>query len=145
MTKGKTNTFVHPKGHIIEAIGGKLVRQHRRVWREQRGPIPSGFDVHHRNGNPADNSIENLELQPHAEHARMHQLACNSFKGKRHTEEYKAKRSVKYSGAGNPRFLSHVDTEEIRQMRSDGWNWVQIGRALGINRGAAKRRIQVEG
>jgi hypothetical protein len=41
-------------------------RKHRRVWEETFGPIPKdadgiSFDVHHKDGNPSNNVIENLE------------------------------------------------------------------------------------
>lgn len=48
------------------------MRLHVLVWTENNGPIPKGYDIHHKNGNRFDNDIANLELVPHAEHSRIH-------------------------------------------------------------------------
>lgn len=45
---------------------------HRIVWQTERGPIPEGMDIHHKDHNKANNGIENLELQVEADHARYH-------------------------------------------------------------------------
>jgi hypothetical protein len=47
---------------------------HRAKWEYYRGPIPEGFDVHHRDGDGANNAMANLELVEHSEHMRQHTL-----------------------------------------------------------------------
>lgn len=47
---------------------------HRIVYRTFLGPIPEGYDVHHKNHNREDNRIENLELIKKSEHCKMHSL-----------------------------------------------------------------------
>jgi len=47
---------------------------HRRVWLDSHGEIPKGFQVHHRNGNWRDNSLENLELVEAGAHSSAHML-----------------------------------------------------------------------
>jgi hypothetical protein len=50
-------------------------RQHylaRKVWTATYGPIPPGFDVHHRSGNWRDSSIENLWCLPMWHHRDIH-------------------------------------------------------------------------
>ena len=47
-------------------------RLHRAVWEAHNGPVPDGYDVHHINGNKADNDIENLQLMPASEHNSYH-------------------------------------------------------------------------
>ena len=69
--------------------------EHRAVWIEVNGEIPSGMQVHHRNGNKLDNRIENLELV--SRHANM-QKSDRWGKGYRmspHTKlKYRAQRTI---------------------------------------------------
>jgi len=53
---------------------GKQCAIHRACWESYRGPVPAGYDVHHKNGDRRDNHIENLACIPHGEHIRQHQL-----------------------------------------------------------------------
>lgn len=45
---------------------------HRAIWEEAHGPIPSGYHVHHKDGNRHNNSLKNLELVRANEHGQMH-------------------------------------------------------------------------
>jgi len=47
-------------------------RLHQAVWERHNGPIPDGHHVHHRDGNPLNNDIGNLECVSSSEHAREH-------------------------------------------------------------------------
>jgi hypothetical protein len=41
---------------------------HREVWEAAVGPIPEGYQIHHKDGDPANNKLANLELVPTARH-----------------------------------------------------------------------------
>jgi hypothetical protein len=45
---------------------------HRAKWEHYRGAIPDGFDVHHKDGDGANNLLSNLELFERSAHQRMH-------------------------------------------------------------------------
>ena len=45
---------------------------HRDVWEFHNGPIPPGVEIHHVNGDAADNCIDNLAAVPAEEHLRFH-------------------------------------------------------------------------
>lgn len=49
-------------------------RLHRVVWEYYNGPIPKGYHIHHKDGNPWHNDIENLELVEGSEHISEHGL-----------------------------------------------------------------------
>ena len=45
---------------------------HRLIWEANKGSIPKGHHIHHKDGNKLNNAIENLECLSHAEHLRLH-------------------------------------------------------------------------
>jgi hypothetical protein len=47
-------------------------RLHKIIWEYYNGEIPKGFDVHHKDENPENNEISNLELIDNIEHCRFH-------------------------------------------------------------------------
>lgn len=48
---------------------------HRDVWEFHNGPIPDGWHVHHINGDPADNRVENLQAISPSDHSALHGIA----------------------------------------------------------------------
>lgn len=52
--------------------GERPFLMHRYVWEFYNGEIPSGYDVHHKDGNKSNNKIENLELIDRHEHHVLH-------------------------------------------------------------------------
>ena len=55
------------------AIDGERLL-HRQVWVRHNGPIPEGYEIHHKDGDWRNNAIENLECVDGREHARHHLL-----------------------------------------------------------------------
>lgn len=45
---------------------------HRWVWENVNGAIPDNMDVHHIDGDPSNNSIENLKLLSRSDHRKEH-------------------------------------------------------------------------
>jgi hypothetical protein len=45
---------------------------HRAVWADAHGPIPAGHHIHHIDGNPANNAVDNLQCLTPQQHADMH-------------------------------------------------------------------------
>lgn len=45
---------------------------HRYVWEFYNGPIPEGYEIHHKDGNKANNDISNLACLEQGEHKRLH-------------------------------------------------------------------------
>ena len=54
---------------------------HREVWKAHHGPIPKGCIIHHRDGNPLNNDIDNLECVTRKQHGERHKyLASDELK-----------------------------------------------------------------
>lgn len=51
---------------------GRRERLHRAVWRYYNGEIPKRYHVHHKDGDKANNEINNLELIRIEEHLSKH-------------------------------------------------------------------------
>lgn len=45
---------------------------HRYLWEKVNGKIPEGYQIHHIDHNPLNNSIDNLELVKKGEHQKKH-------------------------------------------------------------------------
>lgn len=54
------------------AAGGRHL--HRAIWEFHNGAIPKGCHIHHKDGNPLNNAIANLECLSAAEHTRGHHV-----------------------------------------------------------------------
>lgn len=70
----RDGTTVRKDGYILEYVNGRQVFQHRIVAEKMLGrDLLPGECVHHKNGDPSDNSPDNLEVcSSHAEHMKQH-------------------------------------------------------------------------
>jgi hypothetical protein len=97
--------------YFTRGANGTTEYLHRAVWQHHNGPIPAGVHIHHKDGNPDNNAIENLEAIDGREHVREHGLVAPHLKSQerlalldrireashesRRTEENRAKASAK--------------------------------------------------
>lgn len=63
-------------GYYARTSGGRIYL-HREVWEQANGPIPDGREVHHKNGDKTNNSLDNLEMLSESEHGTRHGFAGN--------------------------------------------------------------------
>lgn len=64
-----------PNGYFRSTHKGERKGEflHRAVWRNERGPIPPDWNVHHKDGAPKSTVDPNdLECMSHSDHARLH-------------------------------------------------------------------------
>lgn len=71
--KGERPGFNPRLGRFQVRRNGKLYYRYRLVMEEHLGrPLRPGEQVHHINGDPTDDRIENLQLMTVQEHSRLH-------------------------------------------------------------------------
>lgn len=75
---------------------GKL--EHRLLWEKVNGPIPYGFDVHHKNTVRNDNRLENFELRPSTPHRKE---TLDRVNGKKRKGLPKNEQASYHSGIGH--------------------------------------------
>ena len=94
-------------GYLQVGVAGSLYRVHRIVWEMHHGPLPSGSEVDHINGDRSDNRLCNLRLANYSQNKmnmRMHADNRTGFKGihKNRTGKYcaqiQAYKTKKYIG-----------------------------------------------
>ena len=79
----KNSAWISTSGYLRTMFYGVESYVHRLVWALTYGPIPNGYDVHHKDENRLNNAIENLEAMPAPEHHRLHR--AKSRRGVRRT------------------------------------------------------------
>ncbi len=100
-------------------------------------------DVHHLNGNKADNRPENLKALSRAEHASLHgELAhANSkywpYRTRRAME--KAQRRQKRWAAGGER------AEEMKRLYASGMSTTEVGKHIGLDASGVSRALREAG
>lgn len=76
-----------------EGNKGKLL--HRLIWEDFYGKsIPNGYSIHHKDGNPLNNEIWNLQCCENSKHMRFHAINIS--------DEKRLKMSQYFSGDNNP-------------------------------------------
>lgn len=75
MKNGPYNLVKAPEGYPGKTYRENYVYEHHAVWYLATGEIvPSGYLIHHVNGDKRDNRIENLEVVERGDHTRKHAI-----------------------------------------------------------------------
>jgi len=89
----------YPVCELKKAGHGQLMRVHTLVLEAFVGQAPNGYEAHHKNGDRADNSVENLEWILSFQHKSMHKKNATEpegmfQKGERHPKAKLTKSQV---------------------------------------------------
>lgn len=114
-------------------VNGKRYLKHRYIWEQHNGPIPDGYEVHHKDLNSHNNDITNLELMKIHDHRSYH---SKQQIGRKLSEETKDKIRKKRLGI--------KDSEDTRRKKSDAYSrkvpviCIETGREFDTIQDAAK-------
>jgi hypothetical protein len=93
-------------------------KEHRMIWQEHHGPIPSGHVIHHKNGIKSDNRIENLECLSNGSHISNHHPGTNCPAYSRETRLQVRKKSYLKLKSDPIKWRKHLDTINRSKIRS---------------------------
>ena len=60
------------KGHPCIWVDNKSIKIHILIWERANGEKPKGFNIHHKDNNKGNFTLENLEILSESDHKRIH-------------------------------------------------------------------------
>ena len=107
-------TATDPSGYRHGKVNGKVYQAHRIIWKLVHGNDPVAID--HRNGNPSDNSLDNLRECTVAENSRNYSKQragqSSSYRGVCWVKRDQKWAATISNGEGGKRSLGHYDNEQ---------------------------------
>ena len=86
------NRYNKQKDGYYRSLNGKFL--HRKIWKHFNGEIPEGYVIHHIDGDPSNNDLENLQMVTRSEHVKLH-MAVKKYVCKFCGKEFESKGNVK--------------------------------------------------
>ena len=91
-------------------------RLHRTVWEQANGPIPKGAHIHHKDGNRANNNLENLGCLGYKDHLGGEHGEASGERGRHALEDAQTKAAVWHGSAEGKKWHSDHYEKCIREV-----------------------------
>jgi hypothetical protein len=124
-----------PAGYGRVKVGGKLRGAHQVSWEANFGAIPDGMFVCHTCDNPPCIEPTHLFLGTRSDNM----LDC-SAKGRLflHTGMKRRAESIRRGDQATPSKLTEQSVREIRQLRSGGMTFTELGQRYGVDQSTVR-------
>lgn len=104
-------------------------RLHREVWQYHNGEVPSGYHVHHIDGDRSNNSIENLALMEGRDHLSEHMKAPDRVEHSKKAIEIARVAASKWHGSEDGReWHSHHGKENWQKREMQTYICTECGK-----------------
>lgn len=117
---------------------------HRDVWEAANGPIPPGYHIHHKDHDPLNNDLANLELIAPTQHIKHHLAHLTDEQKARREEHLAAIRPLVKIAQNTPEFRAkraELSRQQFARLERVGGECVHCGAAfLSWDGSAIKRR-----
>ena len=108
------------KYQYYREVGNFKNLMHRYVWEFYNGKIPKGYEIHHKDGDHSNNTIENLQCLSKAEHLKFHSETLSEEKREWYRNNLAEKARPKASEWHKSKEGSKWHTEHIMKQREKG-------------------------
>lgn len=140
-------------GYLIVYYQGKYRLVHRLIWEEFHGPIPPGYDIHHKNKYRLDNRLENLAIVAHHAHPALeHDKPLNQTDIEQMEDvrdfhrTFRERHGLPSTDGG---WLDHVASRQRDAIRTlyltHGYGLLDIGVMLGLSRERVRQIVRGDG
>lgn len=118
-------------------------RLHTYIWEKHNGEVPSGYAIHHKDHNPDNNSIENLEIVKISDHARYHGNLRDKEELKRNLHEKARPKAIEWhkGEAGREWHKSHYQKTKEALHRKVLVTCEYCGKTVEKGMGSKKNRF----
>ncbi|WP_179090910.1 HNH endonuclease [Burkholderia pseudomallei] len=89
---GQEVGWLAKSGHLKVNFDGRVYFLHRIAWVLHNGPVPDGFEIDHRDGNPLNNALTNLRLATKSQNMQNMKMRGTNKTGVKGVSWNKAKR-----------------------------------------------------
>ena len=72
--EGTIRVWSRDGGRQVVKVGKEWIKYYRWVWERANGRIPKGYQIHHKDLNPMNDALDNLQLLTNSEHKTLHLL-----------------------------------------------------------------------
>jgi rubrerythrin len=124
--KGRTERVYFTPGIADRAKG--IGRLHEEIWKAEHGPIPDGWHIHHKDEDPLNNELANLEALPAGEHHRHHHARPATPAKKAHLDNVRHLAAEWHSSAAGTEWHAELARKQWTSRESRQWTCEHCGK-----------------